>query len=1533
MNKSFRTGILAGAVGLLSAVVSASNTTLVLNMRDARSAAVRPGYFHADLAKCRAYAEANKLPLVAIWSNGDFCAHCLAMEGGLASAPFTTWMKQSGIVFYFGVVDDGAYNYNGGTGPSPDGQEGYHGTSFYWCRNYNVGASYNFPYVRVYWPAGKVDNIYSGATVSGEGRLTSAFPCSKTDDSIKAMAEALRTVNFLELGDKGTYNPSGRFMVDFFSNPSTGVLRAFKPVPAYNGGEFDVYSAKQYPGAGLELEYGSGVTNLYISLKRAQNVASAASTNALLTVFPGKGATTNWIYWAKNQTSADVCVAIDPAALGTGPATNWIQQTLYSYNGKFGLHSTNYVACVKAVPNSPKNPYFIGEKPDLGYGEWTMDLDYALQRVASVNAGGGTRAYTLAVVGGSLWCPDCVNTDRYIFDRTEFHQWALSNHVALVAIDIPSYAANVETDVTEATKPCLLTRVGAVASDSYVKATGLGEAARYQSGAPYLSRHGVSPAQAAACLARNRELAADRFNKLVPTNPNRPGVPTIYVLRDDGSIAGRIAQFASTSPKAWSASYLKRLDELLAMVDEPDEELNDSGKTTPLTLASREKAGLTNTVSFADVADTFKIDAPLGTEVELRATGTASAKVIVSVLDGAAAEYPENAVVTAVTNSLSAGAVVSCTLPSSACYVRVEAADATYFSENKSGSTVATYVLASDSVLSADETYSEWKISDGIDTVKFNLTEGQTYKFTGIADDSEILDYDEETGVYTAKTSGRVTLKVVPNGAGELVFGFQKWVPGEIGFVITEKTVREKGDDETGDFTYEIAVRRTGGLSGKAAARIHLVEDETQAMTDDSTFEWNEEGSLFSWDEGATGSASVPVTIKGNTFADGTQRLVFALDLEDDSDAVLAEKAVKFTLTINDDDEACPGRLALTSFDTMDVPDSGVMVARGGDTVQVGVSRLSGADGVLAGCIKLDGSNRGTLTWSGRSADEKTLMVKLPAYSASKPNHVIELCSVDGSVIEPLAKKITVQLVPTSAPEFEEVELIIEAYCNVPFGEETVAVDADSLGDADPSTVSVKKFSGSLAPGLKWAFDADVGEVGGLVFSGTPTKAGIYTATYQVSAGGVAGMTVDVCVVVEDPTKPGDDDEPALNPYVAVTRTVNDILVVNSAGDRLVGLLTVTIPPSGRLSAKYRPVVGSPVSFLSQSWTSCDEGNYLAELDTVTMTEVPYELSVKAKTDGAVEVELSEDGAELVTIVPDSAWSASNPAKKWAGYYTVSMPVRESLLPNSAFAAGDAFATLRMTADAAANVGRMVFAGMLPNGKGFSGSAALQENGGNALLPVLKASDSDVVAGVFMLDDKTDTARKVYPAPGIYTYWTHVDRAASADYEQCFDVYGCKYDAGTDLVKCCTEAFATSQLKFFAMTDAVPDVEGFSLGSLAAWDAQKMGIVVEVGSIKPSSTAASSMTLSYNRSTGLVSGLVYLTAAGGRKTAAAYKGVVMPGWGTASCTSCSDPSTEAVKRPFVSGACWFDDVFNAPESVTFETRRGCAFSIGLEAGK
>ena len=207
----------------LSSLASESTATDLLDVRTAKTGDVVPGVWHANLDKAREYAELRGLPLVAVWSNGDGCGHCIEFENCVMSPAFRNWMRDSGIVFYFGERND-----------APDGQEGYHGTSFYWCCK-NQNATMSWPYVRVYWPKGGVDVAHSGAWYDGED-LGAVMRCFYADGRTDI-------ANFIAPGDYGTYNPGGRRIISVLAGTKTAT--AVMPVGGgvAEGGLLEGYDA------------------------------------------------------------------------------------------------------------------------------------------------------------------------------------------------------------------------------------------------------------------------------------------------------------------------------------------------------------------------------------------------------------------------------------------------------------------------------------------------------------------------------------------------------------------------------------------------------------------------------------------------------------------------------------------------------------------------------------------------------------------------------------------------------------------------------------------------------------------------------------------------------------------------------------------------------------------------------------------------------------------------------------------------------------------------------------------------------------------------------------------------------------------------------------------------------------------------------------------------------------------------------------------------------------------------------------------
>jgi len=313
--------------------------------------------------------------------------------------------------------------------------------------------------------------------------------------------------------------------------------------------------------------------------------------------------------------------------------------------------------------------------------------------------------------------------------------------------------------------------------------------------------------------------------------------------------------------------------------------------------------------------------------------------------------------------------------------------------------------------------------------------------------------------------------------------------------------------------------------------------------------------------------------------------------------------------------------------------------------------------------------------------------------------------------------------------------------------------------------------------------------------------------------------------------------------------------------------------------------------------------------------------------------------APVAVLRPGDDWSLlEGGAADWQGYYTASLAQR-SIDGADGQTASAGYMTFKMNTPAAIRNGRMSYAGLLPNGKAFSGARALWgycqpelHEMVLAFLPVFNVSSYDDVSGLVLVTPgaeahHTEWRRSIYNDENTYELfntnrfvWVSKSRAKDAAVRETeFDVYGGYYDSTEDFEDLCEKTFETSDLTFF--------VQPQWLDGEASWNTNDTGVAVRTASgrntlslIEPDNEQ--DLTLSFDRANGLVSGQMVLSVFGGHYHAQ-YRGAVMPGWGSAKCTECGDPK-EWEKRPFVSGTAYFK-----VGSETF----GCPFSIGTEDGK
>ena len=389
---------------------------------------------------------------------------------------------------------------------------------------------------------------------------------------------------------------------------------------AASGTEFDRYEAE------------AATTEIIVDLVRADTFAMFASTNTLVATWPDGTAVTNNVEWSVGVTN--VSVTLDMSSGGVFEPGRMVSLKLYDI---YGMYATNVIAMVSGE-NSNVNPFWFTERTaeTLAFGEWTVDIDAATNKVAATEGD----AYTLVCAQGSLWCPDCANTDANFLSLADgsghnrFREWAAANKVALAVVDVPNYGARTGTDPETCASPSMFSKKAFMSRGAL------------KSGLPYLSRKMVPAAEAMAMRARNHFLVstntdAGGFHRPEDTNAYRTGIPIFVLLRKDGSVASRLIRFATKSPTADDQSnwenYIARFEEMLAAAREDADEIeNNHWTTTPLSLA--DGGTLSGTISHTDTADWFELSGvSAGSVVRLHFSGDGTNQVTIAfrrVIDG-----------------------------------------------------------------------------------------------------------------------------------------------------------------------------------------------------------------------------------------------------------------------------------------------------------------------------------------------------------------------------------------------------------------------------------------------------------------------------------------------------------------------------------------------------------------------------------------------------------------------------------------------------------------------------------------------------------------------------------------------------------------------------------------------------------------------------------------------------------------------------------------------------------------------------------
>lgn len=1456
------------------------------------------GQWYTNWKVCKDYCDKNGIPLVMVWSNAT-CIHCWYCDICFIQDEFKQWAathNQGKVIYCFM-----AGSHSGA--PDQINSEAYN-----WMYYGGGKKLLSYPFTVLWWKKKDVNVRKTGDQLCDSSSFTDASIPARTQSVIANMEAAF-----------ADWVPPADFSAGSFVGEETESHR---------------------------LEAEAGTTSVPVTLMRDDS-ASAIATNGVISVqdAQGKELATVPVEWKASESNQTVSVEIPAGAL----TKDGEQLTLVVMDADGQAGGTNHITYVEAE-TSAVNPLWIGERKvggsgaglksvaasPLAWGEWTMDLDVAKQTVAAAEG----NAYTLALVEGSLWCSDCEGVYEKFLSATDaegtnrFVAWAASKQIALVAIDVPRF----ETNTVQSTYPTLLSREAREAS--------LG----VKSGLGYLSRKGATDEEAAEVLERNRQLVSQNtaeggFHRPEDGSPYRTGVPIFVLLRKDGTVAARLTRFSAMGRNVttdnWD-NYIKRFEEMLKIADDDVTEVENNYPSAGSISFKANGGSALGELSNADFQDTFKLDGVGGNALQkVTVKGTTPAEVGVTfkkLVDGVAESVGKT-----VYGSLQTGVNLENIFTEAGdYYVEVKGKDiaaAAFDVASVQTNNVHPFTISGNVVLVPQEAKATGYAPEDSEQVMVRLEAGQFYRLEGVkATDAATLEAvtpqdaeDPFCKFYTAKVTGDQAITLAYGKGGPL--SYQKWAPGEIGFVVATNSVTESAGE------IQVAVARTTGTSGHVKVRVSLDETATDLVDFEGNprFEFTETD--LEWADGESFTTNVVVKIIDDMYFDGNGQVVLKLEiLEDENkDTIISKGKDTYALVVKEDERQNPGRATVSGVDSCFALPLTVY-AKQSDGATIRLQRVKAAakdtswtDGMVA--VAVTASDKTVKLSAGDGNDDfwalgEEFGEELGYYGwqywknrddAEKSVHVANLPAAGKSTVVTLAKvtdkkytgyefpvlaasnKVTVVSIADDAPEFAETSADLALYRYV------ACSNLYPLASTQGGKVTFKKLSGTLPAGLKVTYDA---AANALALAGIPTaKAGFFPLTFQVvetrGTKAVSGLVLSLAITVVDPTDVKYHPETA-NPAIAKSRTFKDLPVIDTVGQRLAGRLQVTIPATGKASAKYVGSEGN-VSLSAKSWSAFDPET-MALTSTLT-TKAGHQMELIVEADGSVTATLESPKEEnTLTVQTDGTlWSKTNSAADWKGYYTVALPVRaktveedtEGMAPR-----GTGYLTLKMDTSSAYNAGKVTWAGLLPNGTKISGSTILTRAEQKAVLPIFTKSATDEFSALAEIQagasENREDRRSVLAPVDVTPYWVHTDKVpeAKADYAVELDVFGGIYDKAEDLVTCCDKDYRKTDFDLSFDTSAIGETMYGSLGIVT-----NGALVVSTSTMKLTSAPAG-MTLTLARATGIVTGSVRLPyGEAGKYITAKYAGVVLTGWGD----GCGCLPDDTPVRPLVNGMFYFTD--------------------------
>lgn len=629
--------------------------------------------------------------------------------------------------------------------------------------------------------------------------------------------------------------------------------------------------------------------------------------------------------------------------------------------------------------------------------------------------------------------------------------------------------------------------------------------------------------------------------------------------------------------------------------------------------------------------------------------------------------------------------------------------------------------------------------------------------------------------------------------------------PGTVGFKVTEAAVEEGVVTNVADNAFAflrtegtinyfgLAVRRTG-YTGAASCTVSLDEDAIpEDMREDVRKRIVWENQKLTWNNLECGETNVVIGLVNDKDWYADVALTFKLEVTSGDDVEVREGYGSFTLTYKDRSPMKLGKLAIDkenmTGDAFRAAGDGKFYARAGTSLDIPVNRNDASCSNVTGRlvvvtsgvgIKITDPDSGEdisetgLVWEDRESDPKTFSVGLPkeVKPGSKGHQEIKL-ELKGDHVDPKSNSVTICVLPANAPGWNDTSPDGECspdekttWTGVQYTKFEDSVEL--AGDGDLVSHKPERISGAVPAGLTVTLDKVTRQ---LVVSGIPTAP---TATNGVTlvcqakteVGGKTVWTLPVTLhitiraLADVNANFAGDGAKAKTVWTGLALLDKDKTAME-AGEpaRLRGLLDLTVSSKGRTSAKWRTVEGKTVSFSAAGFAGIGETSRDVRLGaTRVVAGVTNTLTATLRAEGGLDVAIASNGVGVAfgpMPADAAAWSKDHPATNYVGTYVAAFPVDTNWVETvaggtSPLCSGAATLTFRLAAGAA-RTGRTTFAGVLPNGRTFSGSATLA---GNAALPVLAASATDAFAAVLDIAKEGE----VVAAEGTEPFWAHRER-------------------------------------------------------------------------------------------------------------------------------------------------------------------------------